>query len=331
MELPDFDWRAGELLVHGKAGRRERLPLAHDVGVAIVAYLRNGRPQAPSRARWSCVAMRRGKRCRSRQSAASSMQLEIERACLTSARIGCATAQPASCWQQERACPRSAKHYGNDRSPRPRSTPRLTAPGWPSSPARGRGAYDERAGRDSRRLPHTAPFAGLQALVHERLLGQFLDFLAEREEPTITTELAIAWASWPSGASPGWIAQRLSTVRAFATFVAGIAERTQVPPVGCLPGGPRRAVPYLYTDAEVEAIMAVGDDEIRSMTPGVVAGSSPTFDNPIELRSRSAGFVVEMHRSSMRWHAGAGYRSIVAALMASSSVIVGVVAVSLRS
>lgn len=141
----------------------------------------------------------------------------------------------------------------------------------------------------------------------------------------------MAGASWPSGASPGWIAQRLSTVRAFATFVAGIAERAQVPPVGCLPGGPRRAVPYLYTDAEVEAIMAVGDDEIRSMTPGVVAGSSPTFDNPIELRSRSAGFVVEMHRSSMRWRAGAGYRSIVAALMASSSVIVGVVAVSLRS
>src|SRR5204862_126966 len=40
----DIDWRRGEVTVRGKGGRRDRLPLPADVGAAIVAYLRSGRP-----------------------------------------------------------------------------------------------------------------------------------------------------------------------------------------------------------------------------------------------------------------------------------------------
>lgn len=42
--LDDIDWRAGELRVVGKANRGESLPLPADVGAAITAYLRRGRP-----------------------------------------------------------------------------------------------------------------------------------------------------------------------------------------------------------------------------------------------------------------------------------------------
>lgn len=41
--LDDLDWRAGEIVVRGKANRTERLPLPTDVGAAITAYLRRGR------------------------------------------------------------------------------------------------------------------------------------------------------------------------------------------------------------------------------------------------------------------------------------------------
>ena len=44
LSLEDIDWRAGELIVRGKGARSERLPLPHDVGEAIVVYLRDGRP-----------------------------------------------------------------------------------------------------------------------------------------------------------------------------------------------------------------------------------------------------------------------------------------------
>ena len=44
LRLGDIDWRSGDLLVRGKGGRSDRLPLPVDVGEAIVAWLCRGRP-----------------------------------------------------------------------------------------------------------------------------------------------------------------------------------------------------------------------------------------------------------------------------------------------
>ncbi len=49
LELDSIDWRAGEIVVEGKARRPERLPLPVDVGEAIAAYLRDGRPRVTGR------------------------------------------------------------------------------------------------------------------------------------------------------------------------------------------------------------------------------------------------------------------------------------------
>jgi site-specific recombinase XerD len=46
--LDDIDWRAGEVVVRGKANCIERLPLPTDVGEAVAAYLRGGRPATAS-------------------------------------------------------------------------------------------------------------------------------------------------------------------------------------------------------------------------------------------------------------------------------------------
>ena len=50
LQLEDLDWRAGELVISGKGGRQERLPLPVDVGEAIVEWLGHGRPDCDSRA-----------------------------------------------------------------------------------------------------------------------------------------------------------------------------------------------------------------------------------------------------------------------------------------
>ena len=42
--LDDIHWRRGEIAIVGKGNRGERLPLPADVGAAIAAYLRRGRP-----------------------------------------------------------------------------------------------------------------------------------------------------------------------------------------------------------------------------------------------------------------------------------------------
>ena len=49
MTLDDVDWRKGLVTVSGKSQRPEPLPLPQEVGDALVAYLRNGRPPCPTR------------------------------------------------------------------------------------------------------------------------------------------------------------------------------------------------------------------------------------------------------------------------------------------
>ncbi|MDQ6835668.1 MAG: site-specific integrase [Actinomycetota bacterium] len=48
--LDDVAWRQGEIVIRGKGARRDRLPLPVDVGEALVAYVRGGRPRVACRA-----------------------------------------------------------------------------------------------------------------------------------------------------------------------------------------------------------------------------------------------------------------------------------------
>jgi integrase/recombinase XerD len=49
LELDDIDWNSGSVSVQGKRNQRSVLPLPADVGAAIAAYLRHGRPRSSSR------------------------------------------------------------------------------------------------------------------------------------------------------------------------------------------------------------------------------------------------------------------------------------------
>jgi len=51
LDLDDIDWRAGELILHGKGQTDARLPLPSDVGQAIAGYLQRGRPSPLSTSR----------------------------------------------------------------------------------------------------------------------------------------------------------------------------------------------------------------------------------------------------------------------------------------
>ena len=49
LRLEDLDWVGATVLVRGKGGRVDRMPLPTDVGEALVAYLRGGRPLTQER------------------------------------------------------------------------------------------------------------------------------------------------------------------------------------------------------------------------------------------------------------------------------------------
>jgi integrase/recombinase XerD len=50
LSFDDFDWRQGNIRLHGKGRRQELLPLTQETGDAILAYIERGRPMFATRA-----------------------------------------------------------------------------------------------------------------------------------------------------------------------------------------------------------------------------------------------------------------------------------------
>jgi integrase/recombinase XerD len=97
---------------------------------------------------------------------------------------------------------------------------------------------------------------GFKLARDEKLLEQFIGWLEERGTATVTVADALAWATLPAGASPGWLRMRITVVRGFAAYLATLDPSAEVPPASLLPGGSRRAVPYLYSAADITALIA---------------------------------------------------------------------------
>lgn len=86
-----------------------------------------------------------------------------------------------------------------------------------------------------------------------RRLADFVSFMERHDTATITTKLAVAWATLPPDRHASW-ALRLTDVRGFARHVVNFNPQTEVPPAGILPPL-KRARPYVYSDAEVNALL----------------------------------------------------------------------------
>ncbi|MER8874762.1 tyrosine-type recombinase/integrase [Mesorhizobium sp. M0814] len=86
-----------------------------------------------------------------------------------------------------------------------------------------------------------------------RRLSDFVTFMEARGAETITTALAMKWVTL-IGRQPSW-SIRLTDVRCFAQHLAHFDPMTEVPPQDAVPPA-RRAKPYIYTDAEITALLA---------------------------------------------------------------------------
>jgi integrase len=92
-----------------------------------------------------------------------------------------------------------------------------------------------------------------------KLLAQFLEFLEDAGAATITTELALQWATLPVGGGHSWWSYRLGMVRGFAAHLHTIDPTCEVPPADLLAYRPSRRTPYIYTEQEILAVMAASE------------------------------------------------------------------------
>ena len=120
----------------------------------------------------------------------------------------------------------------------------------------------------------------------EKLIGQFLDYLEERQTAVITTGHVVAWATAPGGAS-WWHALRVSAIRPFASWLHSLDRVHEVPPAGLIPHGPHRAVPYLYSAGEIGALVTAA-----GRRPGPV--SAATYPALVGLLASTGARVGEL-------------------------------------
>ena len=91
------------------------------------------------------------------------------------------------------------------------------------------------------------------------LLPQFVAYLDERGASFVTTAAAIAWAAQPRDAAPAWWTQRLVVVRGFAKYLQTSEPRTEVPSLDHLPHHRARSAPYVYSAADITALLSAAD------------------------------------------------------------------------
>jgi integrase/recombinase XerD len=133
-----------------------------------------------------------------------------------------------------------------------------------------------------------------------RLLPQFVAYLERSGTRTITTELALAWAKQPADSQPEWWAHRMSEVRGFARHLHALDPRTEVPPVDLLPRQVCRATPYLYTEADVAALM----QGARALHPPLRAATYETLVGLLAVTGMRVGEAIRLDRDDLDWMSG---------------------------
>lgn len=131
-----------------------------------------------------------------------------------------------------------------------------------------------------------------------QVLADFVGYMEAHGAGHITVPLALDWAVQPEAASPGWRASRLGAVRCFARYAQALDPAHEVPPVWLLPAGRHRPAPYIYSEAEVVALMKASS---RLPTP-LRAVTLETVTGLLAVSGTRVGEVVRLDRDDIRVH-----------------------------
>jgi len=134
-----------------------------------------------------------------------------------------------------------------------------------------------------------------------RLLAQFVDFADAAGISTITTEVALKWATLPPEGSTGWFARRLRVVRGLARHLQASDPATQVPPADLLPNRTsHRHKPYLYSDADILSLLAAA----RTLASPLRAATFETLIGLLSVTGLRISEAMALNRADIDWANG---------------------------
>ena len=100
------------------------------------------------------------------------------------------------------------------------------------------------------------------------LLPSFVAYLDAHDMPTVTVAAALGWAQQSPQTDTGRVTtvgpRRMTAARGFARYLAGVDPDTEVPPLGLMPHRARWRRPFIYSVADIDALMAQARQTIIS-------------------------------------------------------------------
>lgn len=135
-------------------------------------------------------------------------------------------------------------------------------------------------------------------LYHETwVLPAFAAFLKAHGEDVITANLALRFAQQPAEAHPSWWASKLGIVRRFASYMQAFEPRTQVPAAALLPHRSSRAIPHLYRDDEVAAVLR----EAAAIPQPLQAATYSTLIGLLAVTGMRVGEAIALELEDVDW------------------------------
>ncbi|MDQ6784535.1 MAG: tyrosine-type recombinase/integrase [Actinomycetota bacterium] len=90
-----------------------------------------------------------------------------------------------------------------------------------------------------------------------RLLPDFVAYLDAIGAETVTVEAALVWAQRPdTNPDTSVWARRMTVARGFARHMVGVDSNTEIPPAGLIRFRQRRPTPFIYSAADIAALMS---------------------------------------------------------------------------
>lgn len=92
------------------------------------------------------------------------------------------------------------------------------------------------------------------------LLPDFVAFMDQRGQSTVTIQAALAWVRLREDDVVTTVSpRRITAVRGFARYLSGIEADTEIPPLGLVPYRQRWRPPFLYSDTDIAALIAAAE------------------------------------------------------------------------
>lgn len=134
-----------------------------------------------------------------------------------------------------------------------------------------------------------------------RLLPGFVAHLDACNAATVTVQNALVWAQQSTSRGGYSVApRRMSAVRGFAQYLAGIDPLTEVPPPGLVPAGTRWRPPFVFRPHDIDALLA----EAGMLASPLRAATYQTLIGLLAASGLRIGEAIKLDRGDLDWSEG---------------------------